>query len=137
MTIETFVAILGVPAALYFIFKKCAKIYFYMHHSLEEKYLLKGAEERGDYIHIMQASIYGKWVQIGNKGFLDKENREYQEKYLSALENLHAKGLVRMESIDCYCLTSSGYDAAKTTRLKTTVEVEKPSNKTEHDIQPK
>ena len=118
MTIEKFVAILGVPAALYFIFKKCAQAYFYMHHSYEEKRLLKCAKECDDYIHIIHASIYGEWVQIGNAGFLDKENNEFQERYLSALNKLYAKGLVRLVDTDCFCLTDTGHATAKTIKLK-------------------
>ncbi|MBW4540097.1 MAG: LapA family protein [Myxacorys chilensis ATA2-1-KO14] len=87
---------------------KCSQL------TVQEMELLTDAQQDGG-IHVKRSQA-GSWVRVGNKDFLNLEDKAYTAKYLDALDSLLEKKLVKHDRGQWYPLTSTGFETARKQR---------------------
>ncbi len=78
----------------------------------EEELVITALEANGQ-LFVFETSLDGEFVSIGTRYYLDERDPAVRARYLEALEKLFRRGLVRHEGGQLFCLSGSGFDAAR------------------------
>jgi len=88
----------------------------------EQQELLISALNSNGWLYIIETDQTGKFVQIGDRDFIENADPEVRVSYLEALDSLIKYGLVSKENLRSYSLTKAGFKLAKSQKINSLME---------------